>query len=119
MARNPSTEKFRLWQDRFNQLLHSQLSVQEFCQSVGCSAPTFYYWKRKLAGQAPRSKAMPKRSTPANRPNLNQQAFLPVLIRTAPLPQAVVTLSNGIKIELQCDPIEALQFLLQDMRRAQ
>ena len=119
MARTTSLEKVRLWQDRFEELQHCQLSVQQFCQSVGCSAPTFYYWKRKLARQAPRSKGMPKRSAPASKPAPDGQAFLPVIVRTASLSQAVVTLSNGIKIELQCNPINALQFLLEDMRRAQ
>ena len=118
MARTTSLEKVRLWQDRFKELQHSQLPVQEFCQSVGCSAPTFYYWKRKLARQAPRSKGTPKRSAPASKPAPDRQAFLPVLVRTASLSQVVVTLSNGIKFELQCDPIDALQLILQDIKRA-
>ncbi len=118
MARTTSLEKVRLWQNRFKELQHSQLSVQEFCQSVGCSAATFYYWKRKLARQAPHSKRTPKRSESASKPAPYRQAFLPVLVRSASLSQAVVTLSNGIKIELQCDPIDALQLILQDIKRA-
>jgi len=117
MARTTSLEKVRLWQDRLKVLQQSQLSVQEFCQSVGCSAPTFYYWKQKLARQAFHSKGMPKRSAPASKTAPDRQAFLPVLVRTASLSQAVVTLSNGIKIELQCDPIDALQLILQDIKR--
>jgi len=117
MARTTSLEKVQLWQDRFKELRHSQLSVQQFCQSVGCSAPTFYYWKRKLARQAPHSTRMPKGSVTASKRAPDRQAFLPVLVRTTSLSQAVVTLRNGTKIELHCDPIDALQLILQDIKR--
>jgi transposase-like protein len=40
--------KARLWQVRFQQFEADGRSVVEFCDSVGCSPNTFYYWKKKL-----------------------------------------------------------------------
>jgi len=111
MARTTSSTKVRLWQERFKQLKNSQLSVQMFCQSVGCSAPTLYYWKRKLEtladSTAKTSKSLAAPPSPA---------FVPVLVRDSSSNQALVTLCNGTTIELHCDPTAALQLILQDMR---
>ena len=41
--------KSQLWAKRFREFDASSLSVTQFCQSVGCSVPSFYHWKRKLA----------------------------------------------------------------------
>ena len=49
MARSANPQSRALWRTRLRQFIASKLTVHEFCASVGCSAPTYYYWKRKLA----------------------------------------------------------------------
>ena len=49
--------KTQLWNKRLRQFENSSLTVAEFCQSIGCSIPTFYQWRNKL--QASKS-ALPK-----------------------------------------------------------
>lgn len=53
MARAANLQSRSLWQARLAQFTKSQQTVHQFCWSVGCSAATFYYWKRKLAAEAP------------------------------------------------------------------
>ena len=51
--------KSQLWTKRFREFDASSLSIAQFCQSVGCSVPTFYQWRKKLAlsSQAPKTSA--------------------------------------------------------------
>lgn len=48
MPRQADPSKALLWQKRLADFHDSQLTVPQFCQSIGCSVPTFYHWKRKL-----------------------------------------------------------------------
>ncbi len=59
MSQSTSESKLQLWRQRFEQFNQSQLTVEQFCNSIDCSAATFYYWKQKLgrAGQANTLKA--------------------------------------------------------------
>lgn len=54
MARS-SDSQAQLWERRLRQFEASSMTVVQFCQSVGCSLPTFYNWRRKL--QKPRPSA--------------------------------------------------------------
>lgn len=59
MSQSTSESKLQLWRQRFEQFNQSQLTVEQFCNSIDCSAATFYYWKQKLGrvGQANTLKA--------------------------------------------------------------
>lgn len=43
--------KADLWRSRLAQFHGSGQTVYEFCQQLGCSVSTFYYWKEKTATQ--------------------------------------------------------------------
>lgn len=49
MSRLPQPNKAQTWKQHFATFERSDLTVAQFCQSIGCSIPTFYHWKRKLA----------------------------------------------------------------------
>jgi hypothetical protein len=49
MSRLPQSNKAQTWKQHFATFERSDLTVAQFCQSIGCSIPTFYHWKRKLA----------------------------------------------------------------------
>lgn len=44
-----SGEQWRAWFKEFNE---SELTVQQFCESKGTTANTFYNWRRKLRAEA-------------------------------------------------------------------
>ena len=45
-----SGEQWRCW---FEEFAESHLTVQQFCDSKGTTANTFYNWRRKLRAEAP------------------------------------------------------------------
>ena len=113
MAHTTSPANVQLWRSRFKQFQNSKLSVERFCNSIGCSEATFYYWKRKLAGslqELAESQGVDKAP--------RARSFLPVLVRPSQSQSVLILLSDGTKIELQCDAISALHAVLQDAKRA-
>ncbi|XZE42756.1 IS66 family insertion sequence element accessory protein TnpA [Pirellulaceae bacterium SH467] len=52
MARPSSASRSQRWAQHLADFDRSGLTVTQFCDSIGCSVPTFYNWKRKL-GKAP------------------------------------------------------------------
>ena len=112
MAFTSHPDKIPLWQSRFKQFENSKLSIESFCDSIDCCVATFYYWKRKIA-ETSQSPALPKSSR-----NRRTRSFVPVLVKPSPSQSVIVLLSDGTKIELQCDAISALHAVLQDAKRA-
>jgi hypothetical protein len=49
MSRPTQSTKAQTWKQHFADFERSELTVAQFCHSIGCSIPTFYHWKRKLA----------------------------------------------------------------------
>ncbi len=113
MARTINPAKIQLWQSRFKQFENSKLSIERFCVSVDCGVATFYYWKRKLADSSQKSVV-----TRAKNNGSRTRSFVPVLVRPGQSQSVVVLLSDGTKIELQCDAISALHAVLQDAKKA-
>ena len=113
MSRTTDPAKIQLWQSRFKQFEDSKLSIERYCVSVNCCLATFYYWKRKLAGSSQKSAV-----TRAKNKNSRTQSFVPVLVTKSQSQSVIVLLSDGTKIELQCDAISALHAVLKDAKRA-
>lgn len=100
--------KAQLWIKRFREFDASSLSVAQFCQSVGCSSPTFYLWRRKLSGaKSAKQSARAARTIPPS-----HSAFLQVQTKSDCSIQ--VKLVSGVVITL---PIEALDSLPQILNR--
>lgn len=109
MSRSIDT-KAQLWTKRLREFDASSLSVDQFCKSVGCSSPTFYQWRRKLAGAA-----SVKSSRSASTSQLTaspQSAFLHVQSNYDCSIQ--VKLLSGVVITI---PVEALDCLPQVLDR--
>lgn len=113
MARSSYPATIQLWQSRYEQFQNSKLSVEQFCDSIGCCKSALYYWRRIFAGSSQES-ATPQASVEGKR----TRSFVPVLVRTTESQSVVILLSDGTKIELQCDPISALNCVLQDAKKA-
>lgn len=84
MSRFPDPARRQLWQERLDRFGHSCLTVAQFCQQEGVSAPSFYQWKRKLAG------------------SMNSQApsFVPISVSRPVDAGAKLTLPGGATIDL-------------------
>lgn len=109
MPRSVDT-KAALWTKRFREFEASSITVDQFCQSIGCSSPTFYLWRRKLAGGSP---AKSTRSVTTSKPNASSHsAFLQVQTKSDCAIQ--VKLLSGVIITI---PVEALDWLPQILDR--
>lgn len=88
--------KSQIWAKRLRDFENSHLSIAQFCNSVGCSVPTFYQWRRKLAGQSPAT--------------TTQSAFLQV--QTKPDTAIQIKLLSGVTIIVPIDALDSLPGIL-------
>jgi transposase len=89
--------KAQLWAKSLRDFENSSLTVAQFCRSVGCSLPTFYQWRRKLAGDKPAT--------------LAQSSFLQVHTKSDTAIQ--VKLPSGVVIIFPIDALDSLPKLLE------
>jgi transposase len=89
--------KTQLWAKRLRDFENSSLTVAQFCNSVGCSVPTFYQWRRKLVADTPATSA--------------QSAFLQVQTKSDTAIQ--VKLPSGVVIIFPIDALDSLPKLLE------
>jgi hypothetical protein len=47
------------WRERLEDYAHSEMTVQEWCEYNGVSKHQYFYWRRRLAGAAPKTGANP------------------------------------------------------------
>lgn len=84
--------KAAVWGERLRRYERSGLTVAAFCQGERVSVPSFYHWRRRLAGtSAGRRPKNPAR--PAASP-----AFQPVLLSGSGV--VSIELPSGIRMEL-------------------
>ena len=48
MSRRPDPSKQQEWEERLQRYEELSQTIANFCQTVGVSEPSFYYWKQKL-----------------------------------------------------------------------
>jgi transposase len=87
--------KLQLWKQRIAKYQQSDLTIAQFCRSLGCSVPTFYQWKRRIE----------KSATPA---------FLQIETADSVDTSVEIKLPNGILIRL---PIQAIDSIAQILDR--
>lgn len=73
--RDPAVTR-RRWAERLDRFRWSGLTVAQFCDAEGVSAPSFYAWKRTLAA-APSPTVVPIRVTPSPAPASAIELVLP------------------------------------------
>ena len=89
MSGRGDSDRRRVWQARLRRFAESDLSVAVFCRQERVSAPSFYEWRRKLAGTNG-TRSVARREPPV---------FLPVRMEPA---AAIVEmrLPNGVLVSL-------------------
>ena len=99
MARGPRTSKVKEWTDRFRRFNASDQTVVEFCQAERVSSPSFYHWRKKLAGMS--------KARRARRPKSVSKANGFRELRVVPQPSGgnavTIRLPSGITLELGTD----------------
>ncbi|OYW23564.1 MAG: hypothetical protein B7Z55_03425 [Planctomycetales bacterium 12-60-4] len=108
MPRTPSQAKFQLWKERFEQFKQGHQTVQQFCQSLGCTSATFHYWQRKLEPTA-------QRKTHTNVDETSN--FVPVVLRGGSSRSIMVRVNDGTRIAIPVDALSALETVLQHAQR--
>ncbi len=109
MSRRSDPSLLREWTERLEYFQRSQQTVGQFCNSVGCSVATFYYWKKKLTpGTSPKA---------ASRPPITESAFLPLLARGTDTQSIRIRAGGGIRIALPSDALAALKVILRHTQR--
>jgi hypothetical protein len=93
--------KRQLWIKRFHKFQKSKLSVAQFCQSAGCSIPSFYQWRRKIA--SPSVDGLTRQSSP----------FLQ--LETTSSPAIRLELPSGVVIVIPVEAIDALPRVLEQV----
>ncbi len=48
MSHSRDSKQLQIWTDRLREFRSSEQTVREFCESLGISQATSYYWKRRL-----------------------------------------------------------------------
>ena len=99
----------QIWQDRFQQFRENQQTIAQFCQSVGCSVATFYYWKRKVEPAALGAGATDVLVKPS--------AFVPVVVRGSGSQCIRIRLKEGAWVAVPVDALAALEVVLRHAQR--
>ena len=108
MPRTTSQAKLQLWKERFEQFQQGHQTVQQFCQSLGCTSATFHYWQRKIepADQLKTHEILDQSS-----------AFVPVVLRGGNSRSVMVRVNDGTRIAVPVDALSALEAVLQHSQR--
>ena len=108
MSRGSDSLKGQQWAERLERFAKSDKSVAEFCRTEGVSAPSFYQWKRKLAG-VDRSNGNP--ADDGRRPAL---AFQRLHVSPSDVsPGVTICLPDGIVMDLGSDLVTIQKIVAQ------
>ena len=115
MGRKPSQPTEALWRDRLARFRKSGLTVKEFCRQEGVSDPSFYQWRKRLAGACGAERV--RRSVGRPTETVKSQPFVPVKVSSsADGPNSVfipalaeVEFPNGVRIHVPATHAEALR----------
>ena len=109
MSKLTPQQRRSIWKERLDRFRSTQLTVAEFCQREGVSAPSFYAWKKRLAlDQAD--------VTPSRHAAATSSKFVPLVVTETLLPSRM-TLPGGATIELASENREqTVQLMIAAMK---
>jgi hypothetical protein len=115
VARSVNPKLVQHWKARIEQFNRSQLTVHQFCQSLGCSVTSFYHWRRKT--QADMASVDGKAGVNTTEAS-SDGGFIPVMVRQDSAGVIKIGLAGGTTIHLPVQAIEALRLVLEQDQRA-
>jgi hypothetical protein len=109
MGRSIDPTVWDRWRDRLGRFESSDLTVAAFCRSEGVSQAGFYQWRKKLGCSVGRQRAV---AGQRHRVAATQPAFVRV-VSTSVAPAVVVTLVNGVRVEVPSTDHELVGHVVQ------
>lgn len=116
------SSKAVVWRERLRRFERAGLTVAEFCRREAVSVPSFYQWRRRLAGmpvladpssQRPRgSRALARSNAPPSR-RRGEPAFQRVMLSAGGV--VAVALPSGVRIELPAEQTPLVRAVLADL----
>lgn len=108
MSRGSDPTKVAEWSDRLERFASSGQSVTQFCVAEDVSQPSFFQWRKRLAGNGrvrgvrPKRNGTPSRAKSAVGKGQSKSAFASVQLTTTPGLQqnTMIRLTGGVEIEL-------------------
>ena len=109
MLRGSGAPKRQQWAERLERFAKSGKTVADFCRTEGVSAPSFYYWKRKLIANG-QSRKM--RTDDGRRPK--PLAFRQLHVSPSDVSSGVsIRLPDGIVMDLGSDLVTIQKIVAQ------
>ncbi len=105
MIRKVNNSKAEAWRDRFSRFSATSTTVQKFCDGERVSLPSFYYWRRRLAGSGKPAPAKTK-----------QPVFQAVSV-TPPPDELVVRFPGDIRLTIPSANPEAIRAVVTELAR--
>jgi hypothetical protein len=118
MARSVDSGKAAAWRQRFRRFSRSGLTVARFCAKERVSAPSFYYWRRRLAQHSVSKPRKREAGKPPNRRSRNPRSFQPVTV----MPVAAgltIHLPRGARIDVPAEHLEIVQTVVREVVQAE
>lgn len=100
--RRVDLEKFRSWRERVRRQRESGLSIRAFCAAESLSEPSFYWWRRELAGRKALTRVRP--STQRSSTAQAVASFVPVTVASSsPCAAIEIALPSGVIVRVWQD----------------
>jgi hypothetical protein len=124
MARQARSIKAITWRRRIRRFDRSRLTVTRFCEEEGVSVASFYWWRKRLAGERlPSGKhAVPPAPSDGNERSAATQAIdsSPIFqtVRLVPTsPSMSIYLPGGSRVEVPAGNWDAVRDILVELTR--
>jgi hypothetical protein len=116
MQRGVDGEKLELWRRRVEEYEQGAETVAAFCERVGVSAATFYWWRRCVAGEARETigrKSVERRTLETGSGTVPPLSFLPIQVTGQPRSPVEVVLAGGTRVLVPSGDHQSLQIVLE------
>jgi transposase len=110
MAQLMNSEKAALWRQRLRRFERSRLTVAGFCDQEGCSVPSFYAWRKKLADAKTRTTGHDRQ------PRQSASPFRPITV--TPATPVSIWLAGGARIEVAAADVKLVRAVVREVLRA-
>jgi hypothetical protein len=81
MSHIRDSKQLQVWTDRLREFRCSEQTVREFCERLGISQATYYYWKRRLRCPSTKPVRAKQRDGKTRRSVTPMRSFLPVIVK--------------------------------------
>ena len=111
----------KVWRERLERFVKSQMKVKEFCVEESVSVASFYAWRRKLAKPTD-DRDRQEDCEPTHPSERTSRVFTPVVVSPLPatiLPATIsIRLPSGVQIDVPSENLAAVRTVIGELLRA-